>query len=252
MGIDRQMTMRKRPLGDPALNESSASQRIDLHTHSFFSDGELLPSEFCRRAVVMGYSALAITDHADTSNLESVLDKLVRFANQQAHFFSLTFIPGVELTHCPPDTIAALAQRARRLGAAIVNVHGETPVEPTAPGSNRAAVQCQHVDILVHPGFITEDEARLAADNGIYLEISSRQGHSLTNGHVARVARDTGAKLVVNSDTHIPTDMVGQAFARKVAAGAGLTSDEVEAATVTHPRELVQRAQRRMGAIRQA
>lgn len=233
------------------MNRKDDTHRIDLHTHSFFSDGELLPSEFCRRAVVMGYSALAITDHADASNLESILGKLVRFASQQAHFFPLTFIPGVELTHCPPDTIAALAQQARRLGAAIVNAHGETPVEPTAPGTNRAAVECTHVDILVHPGFITEEEANLAAENRIYLEITSRRGHSLTNGHVARVARDTGAKLVVNTDTHAPSDMLDQAFARQVAAGAGLTPDEVEAATVTHPRELVQRAKLRMGAFRQ-
>ncbi len=228
------------------------TKRIDLHTHSFFSDGELLPSEFCRRAVVMGYGALAITDHADASNLEPLLDKLVRFSREQAGYFDLTFIPGVELTHCPPKSIARLAQRARRLGAAIVNVHGETPVEPTAPGSNRAAVECGDVDILVHPGFITEEEARLAAENDIYLEITARKGHSLTNGHVARVARAAGAKLVVNTDTHAPSDMIDQAFARKVAAGAGLTPEEVEAATVTHPQELVQRALLRMGVLRQA
>lgn len=228
------------------------AKRIDLHTHSFFSDGELLPSEFCRRAVVLGYGALAITDHADASNLESVLDKLVRFAQEQARFFPLTFIPGVELTHCPPETIAGLARRARRLGAAIVNVHGETPVEPTAPGTNRAAVECTDVDILVHPGFITEEEARLAARNGVYLEITARKGHCLTNGHVAWVARTVGAKLIVNTDTHSPSDMIGQAFARKVAAGAGLTPEEVEAATVTNPGELVQQALLRMGVLRQA
>ncbi|MFQ5341297.1 MAG: histidinol phosphate phosphatase domain-containing protein [Anaerolineae bacterium] len=228
------------------------AKRIDLHAHSFFTDGALLPSEICRRAVVMGYGALAITDHADASNLESILDKLVRFAREQAPFFPLTFIPGVELTHCPPQTIAGLARRARRLGAAIINVHGETPVEPTAPGSNRAAIECPHVDILVHPGFITEEEARLAAENGVYLEITSRRGHSLTNGYVAQVARAAGAKLVVNTDTHTPSDMIDQALARKVAAGAGLTPDEVEAATVTHPAELVQRALLRMGVLQQA
>ena len=228
------------------------AKRIDLHTHSFFTDGVLLPSEICRRAVVMGYSALAITDHADASNLESILEKLTRFAEEQGRFFPLTFIPGVELTHCPPETIAGLARRARRLGAALVNVHGETPVEPTAPGSNRAAVECPHVDILVHPGFITQEEARLAAENGVYLEITSRRGHSLTNGHVAQVARSAGAKLVVNTDTHTPSDMMDQAMARKVAAGAGLTPDEVEAATVTHPGELVQRALLRTGVLQQA
>lgn len=230
---------------------SQLAGRIDLHTHSFFSDGELLPSEFCRRAVVLGYSALAITDHADISNLEDVLGKLVRFARGGATPFSLTFIPGVELTHVPPELIAPLARKAKLLGAGIVNVHGETPVEPTTPGTNRAAVSCPDVDILVHPGFITLEEAQIAAQNGVYLEITARRGHSWTNGHVTQIARQAGAKLVVNTDSHSIPDLMNQATARLVAAGAGLSPEEVEAAIVTNPQELVKRAQRRMGGLRE-
>ena len=48
----------------------SENKRIDLHTHSIFSDGELLPSELARRADVLGHKALAITDHVDASNIE--------------------------------------------------------------------------------------------------------------------------------------------------------------------------------------
>lgn len=33
----------------------SENKRIDLHTHSIFSDGELLPSELARRADVLGH-----------------------------------------------------------------------------------------------------------------------------------------------------------------------------------------------------
>ena len=47
-------------------------KRIDLHTHSIFSDGELLPSEIARRACVLGHQAVAITDHVDASNLDCV------------------------------------------------------------------------------------------------------------------------------------------------------------------------------------
>lgn len=39
--------------------------RVDLHTHSLFSDGVLLPSEMLQRAAQLGYGVLAITDHAD-------------------------------------------------------------------------------------------------------------------------------------------------------------------------------------------
>jgi histidinol phosphatase-like PHP family hydrolase len=218
---------------------------IDLHTHTFFSDGVLLPSEHLRRAVVNGYGAIAITDHADASNLESLLDGLWRLARQQAGDFPLIFLPGVELTHVAPRSIAPLARQAKELGALVV-VHGETIVEPVAPGTNAAAVACPDVDILAHPGMITVDEARTAAANGIYLEITSRGGHSLSNGHVACVARETGARLVVNTDAHQPRDMIDREMARLVAAAAGLDRQEVYAATVTHPREIVARVRGRL------
>ncbi|MEO0250245.1 MAG: PHP domain-containing protein, partial [candidate division WOR-3 bacterium] len=43
---------------------------IDLHTHTFFSDGELVPSELAHRAFEKGYKVIGITDHADASNME--------------------------------------------------------------------------------------------------------------------------------------------------------------------------------------
>jgi histidinol phosphatase-like PHP family hydrolase len=216
--------------------------RVDLHTHSFFSDGALLPSEMLRRVATLGYGALAITDHADASNLDELVAQMERFRERGSAGFGVTFIPGVELTHVPPMQIGPLARRARRLGALLVVVHGETPVEPVAPGTNRAAVECPDVDILAHPGLISEEHAALAASNGVTLELSSRGGHSLTNGHVARVARLTGAKLVVNTDTHAPSDMLDQARARLVALGAGLSEEEAAAALTTTPWSLVSTA----------
>ena len=220
--------------------------RIDLHTHSFYSDGVLLPSEQLRRAAVKGYGAIAITDHADASNMEELLVSLLRFARQQGDDFGLTFIPGIELTHVAPHSIASLARQARALGAGLVVVHGETMVEPVAPGTNAAAVACTDVDILAHPGMITLQEAREAAAHGVYIEVTSRRGHNLANGHVVQVARRAGACTVINTDTHAPGDMIDQAFARQVAAGAGMTADEVEAATVTYPQALVARAVARL------
>ena len=218
------------------------NQRIDLHTHSFFSDGVLLPSEQLRRAAVKGHAALAITDHADASNLEDLLARLLRFARQQWDDFPLVFLPGVELTHVAPQSIAPLARQAKELGAALVVVHGETIVELVAPGTNAAAVGCPDVDILAHPGLVTVEEARLATANGVYLEISARGGHGLANGHVARVARKAGASLVLNTDMHTPSDLIDQETARRVAAATGLDADEVYAATVTNPQTLVERA----------
>ncbi|BCR05248.1 PHP domain-containing protein [Desulfuromonas versatilis] len=202
---------------------------IDLHTHTLFSDGELIPAELVRRAAVAGYRALGITDHGDLSNMDLIIPRLLKVADDLGRAWGITVIPGIELTHIPPAEIQAAAVEARRLGAKIVVCHGETIVEPVAAGTNLAALEAD-IDILSHPGLITGDEAALAAQRGICLEITTRKGHSLTNGHVARMALAHGAKLVVNNDAHAPGDLVSLEMAKKIALGAGLSEAQFEQA----------------------
>ena len=201
---------------------------IDLHTHSTFSDGQLIPSELARRAEAAGYTTLAITDHADHSNLDWIVPRMVAVCGKISAVSTLRCLPGVELTHVHPRYIDELVREARKMGALIVVVHGETLVEPVLPGTNRAALEAS-VDILAHPGLVTDEEAALAARQGVCLEITTRKGHSLTNGHVARMARKHGASLVLNTDSHAPGDLVTAAMAGKIARGAGLAEDEVAA-----------------------
>jgi putative hydrolase len=201
---------------------------IDLHTHSLFSDGVLVPSELVRRAVMKGYEVIAITDHADASNLDFTIPRVAAACKELNRRWKITALPGIELTHIPPETFAELTDRARSLGAVIVVAHGETLVEPVPPGTNRAAIEAR-VDILAHPGLITKDEAELALKNGVHLEITARKGHSLSNGHVARIAGETGAKLVIDTDTHEPGDLITDEFARDILLGAGLNADAIAA-----------------------
>lgn len=198
---------------------------IDLHTHTFFSDGALLPSELARRARFAGYQALALTDHADASNLLHLLEDVARVASQGAAYHGVDLLLGVELTHVPPALIGRTVETARLNGAQIVLVHGETVVEPVEVGTNLAAIEAG-VDVLAHPGLITPEDARLAAEKGVYLEITTRKGHSLTNGHVAVMARRFGAKLVINNDAHASGDLASRELRRNVALGAGLSEQE--------------------------
>ena len=196
---------------------------VDLHTHTTFSDGELIPSELVRRAQVKGVRYLAITDHGDISNLEIIVPALVRMAQQlNVVLDAIKVLPGIELTHVPPAEIPLLIAEARGMGVKVVMVHGETLVEPVAPGTNRAALE-GGADILAHPGLITEEEVALAVDRDVCLELSARKGHCLANGHVAKVAQELGAKLVINTDAHGPGDLMDRAMAIKVLQGAGLS-----------------------------
>ena len=200
---------------------------IDLHTHTLFSDGELLPSEMARRAEVIGYRYLGLTDHVDASNLDLVVPRVLQAARENNPHTKVKIIPGAELTHVPPALFAPLTRKARELGAALVVAHGESLVEPVAPGTNRAAIEAG-VDILAHPGLITGEDAALAAENNVLLEISTRKGHSLTNGHVARLAKSIGVGMVLNTDAHAIGDLVDYEFARQVVLGAGLEETDFE------------------------
>ena len=212
---------------------------IDLHTHTLFSDGELLPSELVCRAEDVGYEAIALTDHADSSNLDWIVPRLVQVCRDLNRHRPIRAVPGIELTHLPPEMIATLVREARSLGAKIVVVHGETVVEPVPLGTNREAIEAG-VDILAHPGLITEEEVFRAKERNVLLEITARKGHSLGNGHVARLAKKIGARMVLNTDTHTPDDLISSNFALKVVRGAGLEAEDLQR-MIENSRELLSR-----------
>ena len=211
----------------------------DFHTHTFLSDGDLSPSELIRRASQIGYRVMAITDHVGHGNMEFVLKTLIKDCEAASKRWDILALPGVEITHVPKEDIDALAKEARALGAKVVNVHGETIVEPVEPGTNLAAVSSTHVDILAHPGLIRVKEARIAATNGIFLEVSGRKGHSFANGHVVKVAQEAGANTVLDSDAHALEDLMTHQFAMDMARGAGLDDDGAHALLETGPMRLL-------------
>jgi len=226
----------------------------DFHTHTVFSDGGMLPAGLMQRAIVRGCLGLAITDHVDSSNLEWVFENLLKFVEELgqewqpaivpgadattapltamssdalAKDWHLPLIPGVELTSVPPRKIAALTEKARSLGAKWVVVHGETIMEPVAPGTNRAAIEAG-ADLLSHPGLINPEDAARAAELGVHLEITAHKGHGMANGWVAQRARESGARLLLNTDCHVSAEMLDAKQRRAIAFGAGLTKKEVD------------------------
>ena len=207
---------------------------IDLHSHTFASDGELVPAEHARRAEVQGVEVLGITDHADASNADECIERIER-AKETA---PIRVLSGVEVTHVPPEKIERVVGTARDAGADIVVAHGETPVEPVAEGTNRAAIEAG-VDVLGHPGLIEREDAELAAKKDVRLEITARGGHSLANGHVARVAEETGAALVVNTDSHHPRDFITRDRAVEIARLAGLSEEGAVEVVDENSRELL-------------
>ncbi|GBF35817.1 MAG TPA: histidinol phosphate phosphatase domain-containing protein [Methanothermococcus okinawensis] len=215
--------------------------RYDFHTHTVFSDGELIPSELVRRAILLNHVALAITDHGDASNYKDLIEKITLAREELEKYWDIRVIVGIELTHIPPKSIPKMARRCKDVGAEIVVIHGETIVEPVEKGTNYYASISEDVDILAHPGLIDRECAENIKENNIFLEITSRKGHSLTNGHVINVARNFDIPILINTDAHGPSDLIDLDFARKVGLGCGMGRKELENALCHYPKELLKR-----------
>ena len=213
----------------------------DFHTHTSLSDGVLSPMELIRRALVNGYHAVALTDHAGSGSLNRIIQEIDEACALARSHWDILAIPGIELTHVPAQAIAETAKQAKQLGACIVVVHGETIVEPVEKGTNLAALNSPHVDILAHPGLLSLEEAKLAAANGIFLEISARKGHCLTNGHIAHLAQQAGANLLLSSDAHSEQDLLTATLADSIMRGTGLDTNTCHQVLTTNPQALIKR-----------
>jgi len=199
----------------------------DLHCHSLLSDGVLLPSEIAVRYQFLGYKAIAITDHADYSNIELTIKAILKFTRRWPKNSKIKVLPGIELTHLPLEQFKPLAKYARNKGVKIIVGHGETSVEPVIKGTNAAALEAD-IDILAHPGLMSDTDIKLAKKRGIFLEITSRFGHCDTNSHIAERALKLGAKLIINNDSHAPEDIISPEQLRSIALRAGLTSEQID------------------------
>jgi histidinol phosphatase-like PHP family hydrolase len=164
---------------------------------------------------------IAITDHIDYSNIEFVVLNIIKAAKILTNNYDIIVLPGVELTYIPPDLIKQVAVECREIGAKIVVVHGETTVENVPPGTNIRAIEAC-VDILAHPGHLSEVEAEIAANNNVKIEITTRKGHGITNKEVAEIAIKKKAKLVLNSDAHNPENLLTRKNVTKVLLESGL------------------------------
>lgn len=174
-----------------------------------------------------GYKTIAICDHADYSNMKSLIESILLFTRNWPKDSKLKVLPGIELTHLPPRQFKPLAKIARAKGIKIIVGHGETPVEPVVSGTNRAALEAD-IDILAHPGLITDEDAKLAAKKGIFLEVTARKGHCTTNKHVIKQALKFGAKMIIDTDSHRPENILSLDEIKSVGKKYGLNAKQID------------------------
>lgn len=195
-------------------------KRFELHSHTKFSDGAASIDEMVLKARELN-NAIAVTDHILDMNFKNFLKNREIYGKIYPDV-----IFGVEITRVKPEEICKIAKEAYN-NSMLVIVHGETPGDFFVPkGTNKAAVECEYVDILAHPGFISEEEARKAKDNEVLIELSARKIHNSSNKKIAKLCKDLGVKMVVNTDSHSPDELITYEDAMKIALDSGLSMQE--------------------------
>ena len=222
---------------------------FDFHIHVNCSGGSggLLPSEAMRLAKCAGFRAVGLIVRADPSTLPILLPTLKTLVKTCSLYAGIEAFAGVELVHVPPALLPDAVGQAREQGAALILAHGESIPRQLADvvetGTNLAAINAG-VDILAHPGLITVEDAQLAAEKGVLLELNTAPRHCLANGHIVRMAERFGCELLLNSDASSSADFespdVTQALRKAAALGAGLDAEGLSRLHVTE-RKLVQK-----------
>ncbi len=201
---------------------------IDLHTHSTLSDGTLSLIGLTKLAIRNGYSVLGITDHVFHYNYKSIAPKIIEFVeNNQHRYKDILLVPGVEITFASRKQMEAITKYVRSIGTKLVVVHGEGSLDGTGHDTNNSAID-NCVDILAHPGTITDNQAQKAANNNVAFELSARDCYRYSNKDIAEKAFRHGANLVINSDGHYESAMLTEEKILGVAKNANLTKEQLQ------------------------
>lgn len=152
------------------------------------------------------------TDFAHIADMAAQVRRLSLYANVEAW-------AGVELCHIPPALMPDAVSEARKAGAALVLVHGESIADQVEQGTNFSAIEAG-ADILAHPGLIDDEAAAFAAEKGVALEFTSCPRHAFTNAYTAAMAMKHKAPLVRGSSATCAGELTTRAFWPLIIKGA--------------------------------
>ncbi len=127
-------------------------RRIDLHTHSFFSDGSMSPTELLFHAKEVGLSALALTDHDTVAGIPE--------AEKAAKKNGIEFVPGVEFSTEGISQVHVLGYYIDHSNASLKEAFRLQQEE-------RKENHCAYMKVLCAHGFpMTEEEVLAVAPFG--------------------------------------------------------------------------------------
>jgi DNA polymerase (family X) len=196
--------------------------RGDLHVHTTATDGRADAETMARAARAAGLQYIAITDHSRALAMANGLDEVraleharnVRGLNGRVE--GLTLLAGIECDIRTDGTMDLSEDCLAQLDIVIASVHSAFN-QDEAQMTDRIlrAIACPWVDVIAHPtgrlilkreGYALDLERVLkaAAASGVAFEINSQVDRLDLSDVYARLAKERGVRLIIDSDAHAP------------------------------------------------
>lgn len=219
--------------------------RGDLHMHTTETDGRDTLEAMAAAAAAGGLEYIAVTDHSKALAMANGLDEERAFAHAariralNGRHPGLTLLAGIECDIMSDGSMDLAEDCLRGLDLVIGSVHSNlSQSEDEMTARLVRAIEHPAVDIIGHPtnrlilrrppshvNIVKVIDA--AAANGVALEINAQADRlDLSDAH-ARLARDRGVKLVINSDAHATLELERTRWAVQVARRAWLGPADV-------------------------
>jgi DNA polymerase (family 10) len=219
--------------------------RGDLHSHTTLSDGRNTLEEMAEAGRDRGYAYMAITDHSashgfgDHVTAERLWKRIEEVAAWNEGKKGFRLLAGSEVNigldgslDYPEDLLAALDW-------VVASVHTSFSIgEAEMTQRVLTAIENPHVDCIGHLtgrligrrepyGIDVEGVAEAAARTGTMIEINGNPNRRDLSEHHARLARDAGVTIVLNTDAHGVETLENMAYAVATARRAWLTAADV-------------------------
>jgi len=220
--------------------------KMELQTHSTWSDGKLSIREMAEAALKRGYKLIAITDHShslgvvqgmtpeDVKKQRQEIDQVAIELGDRIHI-----LQGAEVEIKSDGSLDYPDEVLAELDFVLAGLHTSLR-QPRQKVTERVikAMHNPHVDMLPHPtgrllpdreGADLDMDAVLAAavETGVVLEINAHPARLDLDDVHARRAIEMGIKLSINTDAHSDTDMDLMHFGVSTARRGWVEADEV-------------------------
>lgn len=198
----------------------------DLHVHSHYSDGLMSLEEIVQQAIKRHYDYIAITDHSVSSyvanglSVERLYEQLNEIDKLKSKYKGqINILAGTEVDIKQNGDLDFDDSVLKDLDIVIASIHqGFGNSQDINTHRIISAIENPHVNIIAHPtgrligqrppyALDMQSIIEKAAKHNTALEINSFYLRLDLNDEYARMSKQAGAKLCINTDTHIKDNL---------------------------------------------